>query len=225
MRNVRLRRLFPQVTAATGLVAVALLLATGCSSPSSAAGPTDPPTVAGWEGPQPLPAMSKPDVTLTDTAGQPYNLRVKTRGTVTLLYVGYTHCPDICPAVMAELGHVVSTLPAGVASHVRVVFITTDPDRDTPAVIRKWLDTFNTQFIGLTGTTAQTDAVTHSLGLATPTKDYIDAQGDYDIEHSAVIWAFDAQDNLAHLEYPADTGLAEFQHDITRLAQKGWPGT
>ena len=40
-----------------------------------------------------------------------------------------------------------------------------------------------------------------------------------------VIWAFDAQDNLAHLEYPADTGIAEFQHDITRLAQKGWPGT
>lgn len=225
MRYVRLRPLFPKAIAAAGLVAVALVVATGCSSPSSAAGPTDPPTVTGWEGPQPLPAISKPNITLTDAAGQPFNLPAETKGTVTLLYLGYTHCPDICPAVMAELGHVVSALPADVANHVRVVFITTDPDRDTPSVIRKWLDTFSTQFIGLTGTTAQIDTVTHSMGLATPVKDYIDEQGDYDIEHSAVIWAFDAQDNLSHLEYPADTGIAEFQHDITRLAEKGWPGT
>lgn len=204
---------------------LALSLVTACSSPGDAAGPTDPPTVAGWVGPQPLPPESKPGTTLTDTSGQPFNLRTQTKGEVTLLYVGYTHCPDICPAVMAELGHVTGSLPASISSHVRVVFITTDPDRDTPAVIRKWLDTFNTRFIGLTGTTAQIAAVTHSLGLATPTKDYIDKQGDYDIEHSAVIWAFDAQDNLAHLEYPADTSVAEYQHDITRLVEKGWPGT
>lgn len=162
---------------------------------------------------------------LTDTSGKPFSLPAQTKGEVTLLYLGYTHCPDICPAVMAELGHVVQSLPAGVAGHVRVVFITTDPDRDSPAVIRKWLDTFSTQFIGLTGTTTEVASVTHSLGLATPTKNYIDEHGDYDIEHSAVIWAFDAQDNLAHLEYPADTSAADFEHDITRLVQRGWPGT
>lgn len=225
MRSVRLSPL--SLSACVALVAACgvLVLASGCSSSVAAGEPTDPPTVAGWDGPQPLPPMSKPDVTLTDTSGRPFDMRTQTNGEVTLLYLGYTHCPDICPTVMAELGHVVGSMPANVRSHVRVVFITTDPDRDSPAVVRKWLDSFDTQFIGLTGTTAQIATVAHSLGLATPTKDYIDKQGDYDIEHSAVIWLFDAQDNVAHLEYPADTGAAEFQHDITRLVEKGWPGT
>jgi protein SCO1/2 len=204
--------------------AICITLIAGCSSSSSAARPTDPPIVAGWKGLQPLPPTEKPDVTLTDTSGNPFDFRKETAGKVTILYLGYTHCPDICPVVMAQLGRVVDALPADVASKVQVIFITTDPDRDTPQVIRSWLDSFSTNLIGLTGGTDAIAATAKDLGLAVPTKEYIGDSGDYDIEHSAVVWAFDAQDNLSHLQYTADTGAADFEHDILRLAQKGWPG-
>jgi protein SCO1/2 len=217
---------FPSLSRALLLVSVAvcLVMIAGCGSSSSAAGPTDPPVVPGWKGLQPLPPTAKPDVTLTDTSGKPFDFRQQTDGKVTILYLGYTHCPDICPVVMAQLGRVVEQLPADVASKVQVIFVTTDPDRDTPEVIRSWLDSFSTKLIGLTGSTDAIAATAKDLGLAAPTKDYIDDSGDYDIEHSAVVWAFDAQDNLSHLQYTADTGAADFEHDILRLAQKGWPG-
>lgn len=208
------------------LVAVPLtLLVAACSSTSSAAGPTDPPIVPGWKGLQPLPPTAVPAVTLTDTSGQPFDLRQQAQGKVTLLYLGYTHCPDICPTVMAQLGRVVDALPADVANKVQVIFVSTDPDRDTPAVIRTWLDAFSTKLVGLTGTEAQIDATAEALGLADPEKEYIGSDGDYDMEHSAVLWAFDAQDNLAHLQYTPDTSAADFEHDLTRLATEGWPGT
>src|SRR4029078_2346115 len=92
------------------------------------------------------PTFSKPDITLTDTSGKPFNVKTDTAGVVTLLYVGYTHCPDICPTHMQQIAKALKALPAATASKVKVVFITSDPERDTPAVLRKWLDNFDTDF-------------------------------------------------------------------------------
>jgi cytochrome oxidase Cu insertion factor (SCO1/SenC/PrrC family) len=97
------------------------------------------------------PPLPKPNVVLTDTAGARFDLRSKTQGHVTLLFFGYTHCPDICPVHMAYLASALKKLPASSAEQFRVVFVTTDPTRDTPKALRAWLDHFDKHFIGLTG--------------------------------------------------------------------------
>ena len=77
----------------------------------------------------------KPEFTLTDTSGQVYDFVSETDGTLTLLYFGYLNCPDICPVHLAQLAEVFDQVPA-VARNTEVVFVTVDPERDTPAKIR-----------------------------------------------------------------------------------------
>lgn len=98
--------------------------------------------------------VPKPAVTLTDTSGRSYDLARATAGKVTLIYFGYTHCPDLCPINMALTASALRALPASQRRHIAVVFITTDPARDTRQVIRAWLDRFNPDFVGLTGSAA-----------------------------------------------------------------------
>lgn len=98
--------------------------------------------------------VPKPAVTLTDTSGRSYDLARATAGKVTLIYFGYTHCPDLCPINMALTASALRDLPASDRRHIAVVFITTDPTRDTRQVIRAWLDRFNPDFVGLTGSVA-----------------------------------------------------------------------
>jgi protein SCO1/2 len=73
----------------------------------------------------------KPDFTLNDTASEPFDFRTETEGFVTLLFFGYTYCPDVCPIHMANIGAVLATLPPGIANQVKVVMVSTDPNRDT----------------------------------------------------------------------------------------------
>src|SRR5215467_3592343 len=98
------------------------------------------------------PPLPKPAFVLTDTSGAPFDFRQKTDGYVTLLFFGYTYCPDQCPMHMANLGAALKKLPPAIAGQVKLVFVTTDPERDFPAVLRRWLDLFDPHFIGLTGT-------------------------------------------------------------------------
>lgn len=105
--------------------------------------------------------------TLTDTAGRPYTLRTDATKPLTLVFFGYTHCPDECPLVMSTLAAAMTQLDPHDRKRVDVVFVTTDPGRDKPAVIRKWLDRYDPGFIGLTG--AMKDIVT----LATSMREYV----------------------------------------------------
>jgi protein SCO1/2 len=98
------------------------------------------------------PGVPKPAVELTDTEGRPYDLSRATADKVTLVYFGYTHCPDLCPINMALTAAALRDLPVSERSKIAVVFITTDPSRDTPKVIRAWLDRIDPSFVGLTGT-------------------------------------------------------------------------
>src|SRR5262249_43299152 len=98
------------------------------------------------------PPLAKPRFVLTDTSGAPFDFWERTQGFVTLLFFGYTYCRDQCPLHMANIGSALKTLPSGFADKVKLVFVTTDPARDTPAVLRHWLDRFDRRFIGLTGT-------------------------------------------------------------------------
>ena len=105
------------------------------------------------------PPLPKPGFVLTDTSGAAFDFRQKTEGYVTLLFFGYTYCPDQCPMHMANLSAALKRLPAGMANQVKLVFVTTDPARDSPPVLRRWLDLFDRQFIGLIGTERAIEAV------------------------------------------------------------------
>jgi protein SCO1 len=209
---------------ATLLVAV-VVLAAACGSDSGGANASPPPTAAGqtgdgWEGAIVTPPIPKPDVTLTDTAGMPFNVKKDTQGYVTLVYVGYLHCPDICPQHMSDLREAFRQLPADVTSHIKVVFTTADPDRDTPALIRKWLDVFSKDFIGLYGTQAQVDAYQTALGIKPAAKEDLGG-GNYSVSHAAFVIAY-GTDNLAHLVYPSGITPETWVHDLPKLVKEGW---
>ena len=89
------------------------------------------------------PPLPKPRFVLTDTSGAPFDFWNRTQGSVTLLFFGYTNCPDQCPMHMANIGVALKKLPPGVAGQVKLVFVTTDPARDTRAELRRWLDSFD----------------------------------------------------------------------------------
>lgn len=115
--------------------------------------------------PKPLPSA-----TFTDTSDQSYDPAAHAKGVITVLYFGYTNCPDVCPTTMADLGKALRTMPKSVAQDVQVVFVTSDPARDTTAVMRTWLGHFDAgvprPFIGLRSDVATTDAYGGKLGIA-----------------------------------------------------------
>ena len=92
-----------------------------------------------------------PATPLTDTDGAPYSLADSTDKRLTLVFFGYTHCPDICQVVMQTLASAMTRLDDADREQVDVVFVTTDPARDDEAALRDYLDRFDPAFIGLTG--------------------------------------------------------------------------
>lgn len=222
--NLLLRRLlFRDLAPATGrrwsgLLAVALALL-GCSSGFGR--PRAPQDLRGIELGEPLP---KPDFTLLATDGQPFDFRQATRGYVTLVFFGYTHCPDVCPVHMANLGAVLRTVEPAVAERIKVVFITTDPRRDSPAVLRAWLDHFHPGFIGLTGDSVTIRRAQEALKLA-PAVIEQPARPDsnYTVGHSALMVAF-TPDDRAHVVYPFGTRQEDWAHDLPELVRGSWSG-
>ena len=117
----------------------------------------------------------RPAFTLTDTDGAEFDVAVQTAGQPTLLFSGYTNCPDVCPTTMADIGLALQDVPGDVAERTRVVFVTTDPTRDTPAVLGEWLAHFDRElpqrFIGLTGTPAEVEAAQRAAGVMVAEED------------------------------------------------------
>jgi protein SCO1/2 len=166
------------------------------------------------------PPLPKPRFTLTDTAGAPFDFWAKTQGYVTLLFFGYTRCPDECPLHMANVAMGLQTLPMEVRAQVKLVFVTTDPVRDEPHVLRVWLDRFDTRFIGLTGSDAAIEAAERAAGLPAARKT-ARAGGDYAVGHANVVLTY-SKDNLAHLMYPGGVTRQDWAHDLPRLVNETW---
>ena len=161
-----------------------------------------------------------PDAILTDDDGKPFDLRKETEGYVTLLYVGYTHCPDICPTHLYEMSEAIKRLPEKTAEQVKVVFVTADPERDTPAVMKAYVDTFDPNFIGLTGTRAETDAFQETLGIPVASRTDLGG-GNYAVNHAAYVIAF-TKDQVAYTVYPSGMGMTEWLNDLPLLVSKGF---
>lgn len=218
------------------VVAVCLALATGCGASSTSTARSAPsPTPVSYHGVEPEPVPSRPEFVLRDTAGNRFDFGAQTRGRPTYVYFGYTHCPDECPTAMADLAAALRKAPTPGA---RVVFVTTDPRRDTPAVLRRWLDRFSPTFVGLLGTPAQVAAAQQAVGVtvasrgpALPTvPGHPDLSPDqaasgthvgsgplgYSVQHSAVIFAYDAADRLPVL-YPGGVTPSDIAADLPVL--------
>jgi len=156
------------------------------------------------------------------STGASTTLNTLQQGKLMLLYFGYTHCPDVCPTTMADLGLALRQLPIQLQTHTQVVFVTSDPQRDTPAVMKTWLNNFDgglqTRFIGLTASLKQIDKVATSVGvpLSPPV---VEPDGTVSVEHGAQTLAF--QNGKAQLLWLAGTSVADYAHDITVLLDSG----
>lgn len=160
------------------------------------------------------PPQPKPSFTLTDTNGEAYEFGERTEGKLTLLYFGYIHCPDICPVHLAQIAEVFGQAPA-VARNTEVVFVSVDPDRDTPEVIREYLDRFDHRFIGLTGTEEELVAAQNAANV--PLAYTLGEDEDYAVEHTAWVIAY-APDGLNHAIYPFGTRQTTWRNDLPILA-------
>lgn len=200
------------------VVAAVAVVAAACSSGAAAPQPSelhDKPTGGRYQGFGLVPPQPRPSFTLTDTSGKSYAFGRATAGKPTLLYFGYTHCPDVCPTTMADIGQALRTVPSDVQRRTQVVFVTTDVKRDTGPVMAAWLAHFDTdlpnRFVGLTGTQAQIDAAQAAA--------HVQLAEDEGQQHSAEVLLY-GSDDYARVQYLQSTNEADqIGHDLPLVAK------
>ena len=174
---------------------------------------------AGFRGVALKTPIAKPAITLTDLNGQPWDFAANTQGKVGLLFFGYTHCPDVCPLHMANIAAVLRRMSAEDRARIVTVFVTTDPERDTPARLREWLPNFDPSFVGLTGTKAELARAQAALGIGEAQRDYVTVDSaNYFVQHAAQVFAF-ARDGFAYTIYPFGIRQEDWANDLPRLAR------
>jgi protein SCO1/2 len=203
-----------RISAATSFLATTALLA-GC-------GPAPQVDREAFAGEPVAEAVRLPDVALPTMTGEVFELARDTRGQVTLLFIGYTYCPDICPVHLANLAAVLTDLPLEQSREVRTVFLTADPVRDTPERLREWLGALDRSFVGLRGTREEVNAVEDSLGLPRSVVSPADDPAEYFVGHAGQVLAFD-REGVARLAYPWGIRQRDWRRDLPRLIRGEWP--
>lgn len=205
--------------AACSLFALSLLLLiTGCTAAPSAPagqGEADP---AGYTGGASLPEpYSMPEISLTDTSGRPYNLATTPSKPVTLLFFGYTHCPDVCIAVLSDVSLALQRLSPADRDQIQLVFVTTDPSRDQEKQIRRYLDRFNTSFVGLTGPMSAIKRAATQVGVDIQGMKKLPSGG-YEVGHSAQVIGFSR--NSGVVIWTPGTSVGALKHDFALLVER-----
>ena len=137
------------------------------------------------------------------------------QGDVVVLFFGFTHCPDVCPTTLAEFNAVLAQLDEAAAQRVQVLFVTVDPERDTPEVLRDYVTAFNPEFLGLTGTPEQIADVAREFRIIYK-KVEGSRPGQYSVDHSAGTYIFDPQGRI-RLYARYGQGHESLAQDIERL--------
>ena len=163
------------------------------------------------ERPLPTPAaLSGGDFTL-QAANGPFSLH-DLRGKVVLLYFGYTYCPDICPTSLAATAEGLKQLTPAEQAKVAMVFISVDPERDTPARLKEYAEFFHPAMLGVTGTPENLAEIARRYGVFYARQPVATAGGDYVVDHSADTYVVDAAGKLvgkiAHATPPDQVVLA-----------------
>jgi protein SCO1 len=204
--------------AACSLMAVIVLLISGCIAAPS--GPTgqrnaDP---AGYTGGSSLPEpYSMPEISLTDTSGRPYNLATTPSKPVTLLFFGYTNCPDVCITVLSDVALTLQRLAPADRDQIQFIFITTDPARDKEKQIRRYLDRFNSSFVGLTGPLPMIKRAATQVGVDIQGMKKLPSGG-YEVGHSAQVIGFSR--NSGVVLWTPGTPIASLKHDFALLVER-----
>lgn len=139
------------------------------------------------------------------------------RGKMVLLYFGYTFCPDICPATLANVGQALRDLGTK-ADDIQVIMISVDPERDTPEKLAKYVRQFHPSFLGVTGTKAQLDEVTSLYGIFYQVTEGSDATG-YLIDHTATLLVLDREGYLK-LVFPFGVTSDEIADDLKYMLRQ-----
>jgi protein SCO1 len=145
------------------------------------------------------------DFHVLDDAGQPFSA-AQLQGRPSLVFFGFTHCPDVCPTTLVKLAQVKKS---GAIADLRVLLVSIDPQRDTPAVLSQYVHAFDPQFIGLTGDSAAIGKLAADFGVAVQRVDL--PGGDYTMDHSAVVFLLD--------KHAREVAVFTPPFDVKRIAQ------
>ncbi len=168
-----------------------------------------------YRGLAPTEPFPRPAFTLTDSAGAPYDFTAETSGELTLLFFGFTNCPDVCPTTMANVAVALRNVDQSLAEEVNVVFVTTDPARDDAATLGAYLERFDADlpvsFIGLTGDLAAVEAAQSAAGLP--------VAEDNGETHSTLLLLF-GRDDVARVAFLAGSVPDDITHDLEIIAEQ-----
>ena len=199
MPQRRIRSLFAPTAAIVGVISLTTLA--GCGTP---------PPMHGVGVGELLPAAP---LVATRADGGRWELAAE-KGHFVLLYFGYTHCPDMCPATLADWARAKRALGKQAVA-VHFVFVSVDPERDTPAAALAYARQFDSTFVGLAPTAAQFDAITQAWGIAA-VKEPAGTDGNYGIAHPAQAFLVDREGRVK-LMYPPGTKAADLASDLRQL--------
>lgn len=177
-----------------------------------------------------VPSLDRPALVLPDTAGRPFDLGDRPAGEVTVVFFGYTTCPDLCSSTMADLALAEDVLTPSERERTEIVFVAEDRQRDTPAAVRAYLDAFDPAFTGLIGGNEQSAQAIAALGStataivdppppphehpagSTP-HEHPSGQG-YLLEHTSIVYAFSTDRTVI---YTGGTTPDEYAEDLRTL--------
>jgi protein SCO1/2 len=157
-----------------------------------------------------------PAINLLRNDGSPFKLE-DLRGNLVLLFFGYTSCPDVCPTTMAELKTALENIGPEKADQVKVVFVTVDPQRDTPERVQEYANHFHQEFIGLSGQESELARVWSDYGVYRSVAEGSPATG-YLVDHTARITLIDQAGSLRS-SYGFETPVEDIVHDLKLLLQ------
>jgi protein SCO1/2 len=155
-----------------------------------------------------------PDFELTATDGQRFQLS-EHRGQIVLMFFGYTSCTDVCPTTLAEAKQILKGV-GGNSDRVTFLFITVDPERDTPQVLANYVAAFDPAIVGLTGASDELAAVRQAYGVFAEKEAADGSSQDYMMNHTARVFLVDTEGRL-RLSYAFGTPPGDIVQDIRHL--------
>lgn len=196
----------PRAARLSALAAGVLLATAACAAPAFHGVETDPPTAVF-------------DIGLSNGTGPSFRLSDQ-KGKWVLLFFGYTNCPDVCPLTLSHIGTVLRDL-GPTADRVAVVFVSVDPDRDTPDRLAQFAASFGPQVIGVTGERAEIDAAVEACGARYElhTDEATTSAAGYSVSHSGDVFVIDPDQRL-RLTFPFGIPAADILADLKRLIGK-----
>ncbi|GAB4203434.1 MAG: SCO family protein [Roseiflexaceae bacterium] len=163
------------------------------------------------------PPEAAPDISLSDQDGRPFLLSEQ-RGKVVVLFFGFSSCPDICPTALADLANARRQLGDD-GRDIQVAMVTLDPERDTPAALKRYVTRFDPTFLGLTGTPAQLEAAQKAYGVTAIRRELPESALKYTIDHSGYLYVID-RDGRWRSFFHVGSSLDDMVSDLRYLVRE-----